>query len=490
MKSGVLSRGESTCRRGVPVLAAVALVAGGACAQEVDGNPLVAADGPLGPDLPGEAPETPREIGEVIQAALIDIEAYWQETFPDVYGEEFEPLQGGYHPYGPDSPTPPCGSPPPSYDEIANNAFYCPEDDLIAWDQATLMPDLAEEFGPFTVGIVLAHEFGHAIQPRANVPPDMPTLLFENQADCFAGAWTHWIAEGNSDRFAVDEETLDAAIAGLVSFADLPGTSGQDPMAHGAAFDRVGAFQEGWEQGPNRCAEYPDDPPPSVEIPFSDPEEEASGGNLPLEDEPGNPGLLTRVEQNLNVYYDLLFQDLGPDWTPVEDLIVSDGSEDVTCDGETLSDAELEYASLYCEQENVVVLDGEQLVPALEELGDFAVGAEIGRLYSRAAQLQLGVAGENQDASLQADCLTGVWAEANFPTESGSSPLIDRVGDAEEVGDIMLSPGDLDEAIIGFLTYGETLQEDIGTAFERTDALRAGFLDGLEGCQEYGSLGG
>jgi predicted metalloprotease len=484
---------SGVCRSLIPTLTAAALLATAvACAQEVDTNPLEGAVATGGGPPGSEQPTTPESLHDTIELSLNEIVRYWEETFPEVYGSELEPLQGGFHPYGPNSEMPPCGSPPPQYEEIANNAFYCPGEDLIAWDEATLMPELADQFGPFTVGIVLAHEFGHAVQPRADVSPSEPTILLENQADCFAGAWTRWIAEGNSDDFAIDEETLDAALAGIVSFSDEAGvTTADDPMAHGLGFDRVGAFQDGWESTASKCAEYPDSPPQTVEIPFDD-SEIATGGNMPLEDEGGEDGLFTRIELNLNTYYDLLFQDLGAEaWQPVEDLVVVDPSSDeVTCDGETRSGDELEFASLYCEQENVVVLDGEGLVQQLnDEIGDFAVGAEVGRLYSRAAQLQLGVEGDDLDTSLQADCLTGMWAADNFPNEEGSSPLIDRAG-REAVGDVTLSAGDLDEAIIGFLNYGETLDEDIGTAFERTAALRRGFLEGTEGCQEFAPLGG
>jgi predicted metalloprotease len=482
---------SGVCRSLITTLTVAAALAGAVgCAQEVSTNPLetgAVANGPPGSDQP----VTPESVHDTIEAALNDIVSFWEEEFPAVYGSELEALEGGFQPYGSGTDPLPCGD--PSYDEIANNAFYCPEEDLIAWDEEELMPTLAEEFGPFTVAIVLAHEFGHAIQPRADVP-DLPTIFIENQADCFAGAWTRWVAEGNSDDFTANEESLDQALSGIISFRDAPGTSAADPMAHGLGFDRVNAFQEGWEQGAARCAEYADDPPDPTQIPFSE-GELATGGNMPLEDEGDSPGLLSLLERNLNVYYEQLFQQRGATWAPVDDVrVVDPSSDEVTCDGETLPEDELEFASLYCEQENVVVLDGENLVPNLEELGDFAVGAEVTRLYSRAAQIQLGVDEESPQANLQADCLLGVWAADNYPNpETGESPFGQRVGERPDREDIVLylSAGDLDEAIQGFLSFGETPSEDTGTAFERTTALRKGFLPpGIQACEEYGPLGG
>jgi predicted metalloprotease len=484
---------SGACRSLITTLTVTAtLAAATACAQEVDTNPLetgaVDGGGPPGSDQP----VTPESVHDTIQAALNDVVDFWEQEFPETYGGELEPIQD-FVPYGSNTDPLPCGD--PSYDEIANNAFYCPEEDLIAWDEEALMPQLAEDFGPFTVAIVLAHEFGHAVQPRADVPLEqMDTIVIENQADCFAGAWSKWVEEGNSQDFEIGEDTLDAAMAGIVSFADEEGTTAADPMAHGLGFDRVSAFQDGWENGTAKCATYPEEPPPSVEVPFSG-DELVTGGDMPLEDEGDQPGLITLIEQNLNAYFDQFMQSQDATWTPVEDLVVAQSGDDVTCNGESLGEDELEYASLYCEDENIVVLDGENLVPELEQLGDFAVGAEITRLYSRAALLQLGVDGDDRNASLLADCLLGVWSADNFPDPTtGESKFGERIGDAENREDVViyLSPGDLDEAIIGFLNFGETLPEDIGTAFERAAALRQGFLPpGLETCeQEYGDLGG
>ncbi len=52
--------------------------------------------------------------------------------------------------------------------------------------------------------MVLAHEYGHAVQRSANLTGrSTPTLVAEQQADCFAGAYMRWVAEGNSPRFTV-----------------------------------------------------------------------------------------------------------------------------------------------------------------------------------------------------------------------------------------------------------------------------------------------
>src|SRR5690606_11659174 len=169
-------------RRLSALLAAVVVaVTAAACAQEADGELTVL--GGSGPDGP-PTPDSSGDPGAVAEQAIVDVEAWWEDVFPEVYGGAFEPV-AGYYPYGPDTPSPPCGGPPPPYEVIADNAFYCPETDIIAWDEHQLLPYLDQEFGSYTVAIVIAHEYGHAIQARADAIDR--TVDLELQADCFAG---------------------------------------------------------------------------------------------------------------------------------------------------------------------------------------------------------------------------------------------------------------------------------------------------------------
>jgi len=451
--------------------AAVAMVAAGACAQESGDSPLViGAPGPQGPDdTDVEQPDTPDDLGDVVDDAIIDVETFWTDTYPQLYGDPFVPVEA-YYGYGPNTEMPPCGDPPPSYEEIADNAFYCPESDIIAADEARLIPFLAEQFHPFTIGIVFAHEYGHAIQQRAGIFSDR-SVVTEMQADCFSGAWTAWVAEGNSSNFSVAEDELDFSVAGMISISDVPGTDPSDLAAHGSGFDRIGSFQDGFENGAERCAEYDSDPDlPIVEIAFTE-DDFVTGGNLPSED------LIPLLEQNLDVFYESLFsQRLDGDWESVTAIeVVDPQSDQVECGGDTLTGNDLEYASYFCTDENTVVIDGTNLVPLLEEIGDFAVAAEIARLYAINAQLQLGIEDRDKASSLQADCFTGVWASASFPDANGDTQL-------GEAGGLTLSAGDLDEGIQGFLTYGGERSDETGTVFERVQALRSGFLEGVDAC--------
>ncbi len=453
-----------------------------ACAQPADESVLAGVSPGAGPS----APNVSDDPAAVADRAVDDVTAYWQETYPEVYGSEFEPVSG-FYPYGPDTPPPPCGSPPPQYEQIADNAFYCPGDDIIAWDEHALMPKLNEDYGAFTVAIVIAHEFGHAVQDRF-VTFDR-TVDLELQADCFAGAWTARVADGDAQGFDPDDIDLDKTVAGMIAIRDQPGTHPDDPYAHGSGFDRVSAFQDGYENGATKCAEYADENVDrrTAEIPFdTDPEstDAQTGGNFPLEDGPQAPdgeGLLTLLERDLNDFYTRVFDELGQEFVPVDDLVLVDPATDsVDCGGDTLDGGDLEYAAVFCEDENIAVMDGEGLVPSLnDDLGDFAVASEVARLWAVAAQSQLGDP-ESDDAGLQADCLTGAWAAWTFP----AGPE----GQAES-DELRMSAGDLDEGIMGFIAYGTSGSGQGQSVFERTEALRTGFFDGYDACEEYGPLG-
>jgi predicted metalloprotease len=430
-------------------------------------------DEPIAPDTGLDGDEAPTS-DQVVEAALTDVEAFWRRSFEDVYGEPYEPITGGFWAYGPESEQPPCGTPPPDYADIAGNAFYCPGDDLIAWDDVNLIPQLYDEFGGFTLGIVFAHELGHAIQARART--NGPTVMLEMQADCFAGAWAHDVEEGNSEFFELTLDDLDKAVAGFLELRDGVGTAAEDPAAHGTGFDRIGSFVDGYEQGLEFCATYPDRLASGdlviVEVPFEQQDDFERGGNLPLAD------LVPSLLEDLENFWTTLFDERGVEWTPVRDVVPVDPDiDEVECGGDAYSGDTLVNASFYCIDSDTIFIDGVNLIPTLDEIGDYAVATEIARQYAFAAQARLGVEENTLATNLNADCLTGVYASSGF------------LGNRQDQGQtLFLSPGDLDEAVIAFLLNSDASEDvdagqvSVGTAFQRFDAYREGFLSGTRAC--------
>ena len=108
--------------------------------------------------------------------------AWWELTYPEVYGEPWQPLQGDVYAAYPERPDdlPGCGEPRTSYDDVQEFvAFYCGLGDFVVYDDGEngLLAELADKFGAGTIGIVLAHEYGHAIQQRSGVLDlNLPTV--------------------------------------------------------------------------------------------------------------------------------------------------------------------------------------------------------------------------------------------------------------------------------------------------------------------------
>ncbi len=138
------------------------------------------------------------------------------------------------------------------------NAGFCHDDKTIGWDRGELLPNLREAYGDMGVTMVLAHEYGHAIQLQAGlVDDDTPTLVSEQQADCLAGVYVRWVAEDNSPRFTMSTgDGLNNVLAAVIGFRD-PLLNEDDPEVgvdeHGSAFERVSAFQFGFTDGVAAC---------------------------------------------------------------------------------------------------------------------------------------------------------------------------------------------------------------------------------------------
>ena len=203
---------------------------------------------------------TDSPIDRLVRNAVADLEAFWAEAFPRFYGEEFRPPAGGY--FSVDSSAldarryPPSGIGCPEHPldpaAVAGNALYNPECDAIAYDRA-LLRDLADTYGDSLPAVVLAHEFGHAVQARVGFSAGGRSIHDETQADCFAGAWTAWVNDGEARHVAIDERDLDAVLRGYLLLRDPVGSDPDNSQAHGSYFDRVSAFSEGHDAGVPSC---------------------------------------------------------------------------------------------------------------------------------------------------------------------------------------------------------------------------------------------
>ena len=457
-------------RRAVPTLVVGVLLAG--CSVEV-----VAGQASPGPGEPVDvtAEEFPitgvgeEPIDQFARNALADLDAFWASSYPEFYGDEYVPLRGGY--FSVDSEAVDedaypetgigCAGSPTSPDSVAGNAFYDPACDLIAYDRS-LLEELAGEYGRFLVPVVMAHEFGHAMQGRFGFAASGRGIQDETQADCFAGAWTAWVADGNAEHVSLRTPELDDVIRGFLLLRDDVGSDPNDTQAHGSYFDRVSAFYEGFDGGVASCRDDFGEDRLFTAAEFSTDAEYQSGGNAEFDQ------IVDWVGTTLPEFWTEVFPSaFGSDFEPP----TVEGFQGTAPDCEGLEDRDLGY----CASETTVYLDETDLAtPAYEEIGDFALTTALSLPYSLAVRDQAGLSTDDGAATRSAVCLTG-WYEAQWY----NGEFVDSTGAS-------ISPGDIDEAVQFLLEYGvrsEVFPNTSASGFELVGAFRTGFLQGGDACE-------
>jgi predicted metalloprotease len=347
------------------------------------------------------------------------------------------------------------------------NAAYCRLDNSIGWDRSVLLPTIEETFGKMAVVMVLAHEYGHAIQSLAKIVTTKdPVIVKEQQADCFAGAFIRHVAEGKSKHFTINtSDGLNSVLAATVSIRD---SNPDDPdSVHGSAFERVTAVQIGFTDGPKGCK--------AIDIS----EIERRRGNLPqtFKGDTGR-GENPISKENLIELSKALAAILPIKATPTYDY---SGAKIDCRNGVTTEPVS------YCPAKNTIATD----IPALAERGTSNIDEDdplpvkvtgdyngyivfISR-YTLAVQQNNGQKLVGAKTGLRAACLSGVV-----------TGKLAQPGRTASQGDIVLAAGDLDEAVSGLLADGLAASDAEGktvpSGFSRVDAFRAGVLYGKNSC--------
>lgn len=462
------------------VCAVAALLAG--CAAPVAGNPvsvfadpfkvggLAAVEGPTGlrPDAKPQFREVTDtdggEIDELGGQSVSDLEEFWKFEYPDTFDGEFEPVRALY-----------------SWDSDAYNgtfcdettaglvnAGYCEQDSTIGWDRTVLMPALRRANGDMAITMVLAHEYGHAIQKQATLNPrGVPTLVAEQQADCLSGAYLRWVAEGKSPRFTLSTgEGLNKLLAAMISFRDPVLSADRhyaDDDEHGSAFERISAFQFGFTDSAAACK--------AITLP----EIKKRRGALPVELPTDQTGELPITEASVRSIVEALNILFTPEAPPQLSF-----DPDSPC-----PDARTSPPASYCPATNTIAVD----LPALAALGtpvegeygmelqgdNTAYSALVSRYMLAVQHQRSGVVLDDAEAGLRTACLTGV------ATMKMSSTTTTADGDT-----VALTAGDIDEAVSGLLTNGlaasDVNGESVPAGFSRIDAFRLGVLGDADGC--------
>lgn len=431
------------------------------CGGELDLDEF-GADDPT--DTPSNSIDEPilrsePEDGPKLDRVVPHIQQFWTDSYPTIYRGTFQPLrperiiaakQG--------TRVGPCDNTYGNYrDDVEGNAFAidCREGPMVAYDDAGLFNQLREKFGGLGPAIVMAHEWGHVVQFQARTR--LTTVYLEQQADCFAGAWFK-NAKATFKELS-GAAALDRTVAALLEFRDDPGGSATDPQAHGSGFDRVRAFQEGYERGVKFCAEYVNTPPSLTELPFTTREEAASGGNLAYVE------IKDAFPKSLNAY----ITTVAPKFTGITATTPLAGYTG-TCDGKKL--AKKPPAVSVCAKEGVIVVDDTVMEELSTDIGDGAVGVLWAVAWGEYARLATGQTRDDGSVGVlfQKLCIAGGWFRS----------LLDPKAD------LRFSAGDLDEAIAILAAAAEDGALAEGELFEAIAALRQGVTQGGASCFRAG----
>ena len=441
------------------VLAVVVALLTAGCTQVVPGRAsAIGAQTTAAVAAPNVVP-LPGDTDGIASAAVAALQEHWRAEFPAVFGREWRDVDG----FVPIDPGDPSGPEAPCVDgraDVADQAYYCPAADVVVWDAAGLLPGLHERFGPPGVVIVLAHEVGHAVQNRLGIdeaqardPGRYPTILLEAMADCYAGSALATIGP----YLGLGVEERDAALLALVGFRDPLGVVADDASAHGNAFDRVSAFQDGFDDGAARCADMSLDNRTFTQRRFGSAADEARGGDLPLS------RLLEAVGSDARGWFTAVGAARVPGWQ-APPLSTTSACGDRDLDGQG--------PARFCATDGAVSVDRAGLAPLHRDLGDFAGATLVASRYGLAVLRATGAPTEGAAAGTAAVCLAGAYTGRLF----------------DSTGTFTLSPGDLDEAIQVLLEDDWATRDSAGAVaagqhgFDRVARFRAGLLGGPDDC--------
>ncbi|HEY1439924.1 MAG TPA: peptidase, partial [Mycobacterium sp.] len=402
-------------RAAIACAAAILVVAG--CTTFVEGRALSMLNDPFRVGgLPatnspsGIRPNAPSPTGTVVNTdngtidnlsllSVNDIEDYWKSVYSESLKGTFLPV-GKLVSYDSNNPSSPIVCHSDTYKLV--NAFFTSRCNLIAWDRGLFMPIAQRYFGDMSVNGVLAHEFGHALQQMAKlVTRRDPTIVREQQADCFAGVYLFWVADGKSPRFTLSTaDGLDHVLAGIITTRDpVMDADTENDDEHGSALDRISAFQMGFINGASACAG------------INKQEIEQRRGDLPTTlrvDTSGDPetGEVKIDEDTMST----LMEFLGKIYSPKNPPAVS--YQQAGC-----PDAKASPPASYCPATNTIVID----LPGLETMakvsaesehtlpqGDDTALSVVMSRYALAVQHERGLPMQSPWTALRTACLTGV----------------------------------------------------------------------------------
>jgi uncharacterized protein len=192
------------------------------------------------------------------------VQNFWSKAYPDQTGKPYDTVRTVRFQGSTDSG---CGAA-----SADMGPFYCPNDQLVYLD-TTFFDDMLEgqlgaAGGPFAIGYVIAHEYGHHIEDQLGVlgkirtqrGPKSDAVRVELMADCLAGVWAKGAqettdAQGEQIISELNQDDIKRAIDAAQAVGDdriqkrSSGRVDTDSFTHGSAAQRVRWFDRGLQQG-------------------------------------------------------------------------------------------------------------------------------------------------------------------------------------------------------------------------------------------------
>lgn len=391
---------------------------------------------------------------DFVRAVGADLDLFWSTEMPTTYRQSYNGLLG-FYPYSTEVLPPNCGRVRiPSYEAIQGNAFYCRESDYIAFDNEELFPQVYEQFGSSALGVILAHEFGHAVQARTTTV--LSGVLVETQADCFSGAWLKRVSTGASPTIAIPPADLDSILQAVLTFRDTPGTGAAALGAHGTGFDRISGLQLGYDFGTARCAAFGKNPPVVVAKQFEG-QERVNRGNVPYAD------ALEIGARTTDQFFRATFPEIGNGAAVVATDPATVAAVPTTCPGGiTIFGELLAVCPGDATNQAKIFYSAERMRRVYDRFGDAAVGYVHSLGWATLLAMRQGreTSVNSTAGEARVICLAATWYRW-----FGS-------GTVET-----LSAGDLDEGIrVALGVQGQA------ASFDRVRSLRLGFEKGAAAC--------
>ena len=415
----------------------------------------------------------PRPYDGFLTAAFSDIEAFWRSSSRRCTASEFAELDGGIYAAYPErtDDIPGCGTPQTTYLDVQGNRLLLRRS-ATSWSTTTRRTAAAarRELGQSVVAVVLAHEFGHAVQSRADEFDASRRSSRSNRPT--ASPVRGRRASQRRERRDQLHRRRHQRRADRDDPGPRPGRARRQDRssAHGTAFDRVGAFQDGFIGGANGArpsspmAARPADQHPVRRRGDRQRRQPAVRRSEPDDDRTirsSSPLLQPALDRFWTAQ--LAASDLT--LTLADGHVFSPTDELPTCDGIDSSASSSSNVRL-CAASNTIFIDQDVRRAADRRpdlLGDMSVGYLVSQGYSENVQVLLGSTLHRRAACARS---TTACRAHGQPT---CTPGRSRPGGGEHA---VLSAGDLDEAV----RHGDRARRPHrdtninGSAFEKIDA--------------------